>query len=254
MDLNAVGHLEDVRHVVADEDDAQTAVAELPHDVEHLLGLPDPERRGRLVENDHPTAERHRPRDGHGLTLPAGKGLHHLRDVLDGSDPQGADLFLGLSPHRAVVEHPQHASQRATTAHLAAEEEIGRDVEFGREGQVLVHRFDPGRTGVLRAAEAHLGSRHGDGANVRNLRPRQTFDQGRLPGPVVTDQRKDLARVQVDVNPVEGDHRPVGLDQSSGGECRRAVGRRGHRVAPVRRIHWSSATAAMISSPIASVW
>ena len=47
-----VRRLEDVVEVVRDDDHGEALLAEAPHECEHLLGLRDSERRGRLVE-DH---------------------------------------------------------------------------------------------------------------------------------------------------------------------------------------------------------
>ena len=61
-----VGGLEDVVEVVRDQDDAEALLAEAAHEREHLLGLRDAERRGRLVEDDelrvpHAPRARRRP-------------------------------------------------------------------------------------------------------------------------------------------------------------------------------------------------
>ena len=47
-----VGDLEDVVEVVRDDHDAQAALGQPAHEVEHLAGLGDAERGGRLVEDD----------------------------------------------------------------------------------------------------------------------------------------------------------------------------------------------------------
>ena len=52
QDRDPIGALEDVVEVVRDDDDAQVALREAAHQVEHLARLGDPEGRGRLVEDD----------------------------------------------------------------------------------------------------------------------------------------------------------------------------------------------------------
>ena len=52
QDRDPVGDLEDVVQVVRDEHDAEALLAQALDEVEHLAGLRDAERRGRLVEDD----------------------------------------------------------------------------------------------------------------------------------------------------------------------------------------------------------
>jgi Cys-tRNA(Pro)/Cys-tRNA(Cys) deacylase len=150
MDVDAVGDLEHLRHVMADQHHRQTPVADPPDQVEHLAGLLDTEGRGRLVHDHHPAAEHRRPRDRHRLPLTTRQRLHQLADVLHGFDAEGIELFLRLLPHRGPVEQPEHRSQRSGTAYLAAEEEVRRDVHRRSQCQRLVHGLDPGVPGVER--------------------------------------------------------------------------------------------------------
>jgi hypothetical protein len=69
--LDAVTHLEHVRHGVADEYDRNALVAHAFYGFEDILGLHDAERRGRLVEDEHLVRPRHRPGDGNTLALSA---------------------------------------------------------------------------------------------------------------------------------------------------------------------------------------
>ena len=73
-----------VGHVVADQHDAVTPLAQAFDEVEHLGGLGDAERRGRLVEDHDPRVADERAGDRDGLPLPAGQGgdRHpHRRDL-----------------------------------------------------------------------------------------------------------------------------------------------------------------------------
>ncbi len=56
--MDAVGHLEHVRHVVADQDDPEALVTKVLDELEHLSGLADTECRRRFVE-DHNLATEH---------------------------------------------------------------------------------------------------------------------------------------------------------------------------------------------------
>src|SRR3954453_8812660 len=68
---DAVGDLEDVDHVVREEDDGVAGVRQPAHQVEDLSRLGDTERRGRLVEDDELGLPEHGLGDGHGLPLAA---------------------------------------------------------------------------------------------------------------------------------------------------------------------------------------
>ena len=107
VDVDAVGDLEHVRHVVADQDHRQPVVADALDELEHLPGLLDAERGRRLV-HDHELA---RPRRGarhrDALALAARERLHRLAHGAD------ADLqvFICLS---ASSRMPLWSSMRKT--------------------------------------------------------------------------------------------------------------------------------------------
>ena len=105
-DVDPVGELEDVRHVVADQDDGQAALADALDQVEHLTGLLDAERGRRLVHDHEPSRPRRRPRDGDALALAAGEGLDRLGDRLD-ADVELGEVARRLAAHGALVEHAQ---------------------------------------------------------------------------------------------------------------------------------------------------
>ncbi len=80
---DAVGHGAHVFHVVADDDDAEAALAHAFDQVQHFGGLGDAEGRRRLVEHDDLRVEQQRAGDGDGLALAAGKRgdrLAHARE------------------------------------------------------------------------------------------------------------------------------------------------------------------------------
>ena len=54
--------------------------AEAAHELQHLLGLRDAERRRRLVEDDELPVPHHRARDGDGLPLAARERCDRLAD------------------------------------------------------------------------------------------------------------------------------------------------------------------------------
>ena len=64
---------EDVVEVVADQDDAEAAVGQPADQAQHLLGLGDAQRGGRLVEDDELGVPQHGAGDGDGLPLATGQ-------------------------------------------------------------------------------------------------------------------------------------------------------------------------------------
>ena len=145
---DAVGDLEDVGHVVADEDDAEALLGEAPHQVEHLAGLRDAEGRGRLVEHHDLGVPEHGLGDRHGLALTAGErgDRHpHRRHRADRQRRQGAPRRL---LHVGLVEQPG-------VAPLAAEEHVLDDVQVVAEREVLVDDLDAELAGVGRAVDRH---------------------------------------------------------------------------------------------------
>src|ERR1044072_5551851 len=71
MDVDAVGHLEDMRHVVADQDDRHALAADVEDQLEHLARFLHAQRSGRLVHDDDTAAEGGRARDRGTLPPPA---------------------------------------------------------------------------------------------------------------------------------------------------------------------------------------
>src|SRR5215211_2020485 len=197
-------------------------------------GLLHAQRRRRLVEDDHLAAERRRPGDRHALTLAAGQRLDHLRDVLD--------------RHDAAIELAEDLAEDAGRPRLAAEEQVVGDVERWRHGEGLVDGLDAVGPRVDRRPHLDRRAVEQDLALVRQDRARKALDQRRLAGAVVADHGQYLARPQVEVRAGESRHVPVALDQPARLQDR---GRIGRRHAFTFRIHWSIATAAMISTPTA---
>ena len=69
-----VGHRHRLLQIVHDQDDGLSGVARAPDLIEHLLGLADGERGGRLVEDQAARSVDDRSRDRDGLLLAAGQG------------------------------------------------------------------------------------------------------------------------------------------------------------------------------------
>src|SRR5439155_19924542 len=129
---------------------------------------------------------------------------------------------------------------RAAAAQLPPEEDVGRDVERRRDREILVHGFDPDPPSLERRAEAHVLAVEEDLPAVRLDCARQRLDQRGLAGPVVADDRRYLARVELEIGSVQRDDVAIALDEPSGLEDRRL---RAHRC--LRCVSWSTETARM---------
>jgi hypothetical protein len=117
-------------------------------------------------------------------------------------DIQPVEDFLRLLRHRRVVEDAEYAE--APPRPLAAEEDVGGDVEVLGEGQVLVDRLDPLGEGVHRVLDR-------DGLPVHEYLPLvggvdagDHLDEGGLPGAVVAEDGEDLPPAQAEGYPVHG--------------------------------------------------
>ncbi len=259
--MDAVGHLEHLRHVVRDEDDRYAALPDALDQLEHLAGLLHAQRGGRLVEDDHLAAEGGRTSHGHGLALATGQALHGLAHVLQRADAERDHLLLGVLAHAVAVEHPKDRAEGTGSTLLATQEEVAGDVQGRRDREGLVDGLDAVVAGVERRLEGHRLAVEHDLAGARCLGTGQALDQRRLAGAVVADDREDLARVELEVDGVQRDDVAVGLDDVDGlqdGLRRPAAAGRGLLAdgghARALRIHWSTETAAMMRMPTARVW
>ena len=102
--MDAVGHLEDMRHVVADQDDRHALVAHVEDQLQHLARFLHAERRRRLVHDDDAAAEGGRPRHRDALALAAGQRFDRLVDVLDRHQAEIGERCAGLLLHPLAIE------------------------------------------------------------------------------------------------------------------------------------------------------
>ena len=188
LDVDAIGDLEDVRHVVADENHRHPLTPHPLDQLQHLPGLAHAERSGGLVEDDHLGPECRGTGDRDRLALATRECLQPLAYVLDGGDPELVELLARLGAHPTGVELAKHTAQRTAHPLLAAEEHVACDVERGGHGERLVDRFDarPARLSVGLLNDDRLALQQ-DVAAVRLQRAGQAFDQRRLAGAVVAD-------------------------------------------------------------------
>src|SRR5438105_1349387 len=252
MDVDAVGHVEDVGHVVADEDDGQAAPLHVEHELQHLARLFDSERGGGLVHDHHPRAEGGGARHGDALRVAAREGLHRLVHTLDSEQPEGGEPLARLAAHAGPVQVAEERSDQPGPAPLAAEEHVLGHGQRRRQRQVLVDGLDAGGPSVQRRAEVDRPAVHQDLTGVGPEGPRQDLDHGGLAGAVVADHSQYLARLEVEVGVVDGHHLAEALDEPPRLQDRSGWGGAGGVHVASLRIHWSRATATMMSRPTVS--
>ena len=105
---DAVGQIEDVVNVVADQEDADAFLLELLDEVAHLGGLGGTERGGRLVHDQDAGVEVDRAGDGHRLALAAGERHHRRLEALEERIEPAHHLAGGVL-HGDVVERVEAA-------------------------------------------------------------------------------------------------------------------------------------------------
>jgi hypothetical protein len=128
-DLDAVGQLHHLRHVVADEHDRDARVAYPPDQVADMRRLDDAEGGGGLVHEHDLADPGGGPADSDALALPARQVGHHGPGVLE-PDAEVGEGLVGPAAHGRLVQEPELAEQPGADQ-FAAEEQIGRRVELG---------------------------------------------------------------------------------------------------------------------------
>ena len=130
--------------------DAEPALAQPLDEVEHLGGLRDAERRGRLVEDDDARLADERAGDRDGLALAAGERGDrnpHRRDAGAAARAAATTSAAPSRPRRATPLRVQ----------LATEPEVADDVEVVAQREVLVDGRDAEVAGVGRAWRSWSG-------------------------------------------------------------------------------------------------
>ena len=180
--------------------DREALLAEALDEVEHLPGLGDAERRGRLVE-DHDawssTSRPWRPR-------PTGAGRRTARRR--SGAPSGCVVTESAAERLAARASPSSISSRRVQRRRRSSRPrymFWTTSRLSREREVLVDDLDPERGGVLRAVDRDRLALEEDLARVDRVDPGDALDERRLAGAVVADERHDLARRDVEVDLVE---------------------------------------------------
>jgi hypothetical protein len=100
--LNPVCHLEDMGHIVTDENNRESSIPNRANQVEYLTGFADTKRRSRFIHNDEPASEYCRSGHGDSLTLSTRKLLHRTVDSRQ-MKLQLIHFMLGLPSHPVLI-------------------------------------------------------------------------------------------------------------------------------------------------------
>ena len=196
-----VGYLEDVVHVVGDEQRRVPLLGEPAGEVQHHPRLGDAERSRRLVHDHQLRFPEHGLRDRHRLPLAARERGHRLADRAHGRHGEAGEGLAGRFLHRLLVEEDAVLS-------LPSQEHVLHDVQVVTEREILVDGLDPERGGLARGANPNRLSVPEDLPALRSVDPGDALDHHRLAGPVVADERGHLACPYVQVHVDERLHRP----------------------------------------------
>ena len=188
----------------------------------HLGRLGDAERRGRLVEQHDLRLAEQRAGDRDLLALAAGERADLAAQARD-RHRQVREQLAGLVLHPRLVELARDGAGAGRDL-LAAEEEVGDDVEVVAEREVLVDGRDPERGRVLGLGDRDLLAAEADRAGVGGVDAGDRLDHRRLAGAVVADEADHLAGVDGEVDPVQCLDRAESLADSLQLEERSAVG------------------------------
>jgi hypothetical protein len=187
---------------VGDIHDADAAPAQRPQPGEQLVALGGGEGGGRLVEDEqaHVLAEPAGDQDELGGGQPERPGAGPRVDPVGVDQRQGRP---GLAVQRLAVDHAQPAPPAADRGR-PGQEHVAGHVQLGDEGQLLVDGGDAVALGVAAVLEADRLAVDRDGAGVGLVEAGEHLDQGALAGPVLADQRVDLADSHLEVDTTEG--------------------------------------------------
>ena len=183
---------------MGDVDDADAVPPDLLDQAEQLVGLALGERGGRLVQDQHRELGAERLGDLDHLLLGARQASRPAGAGRSGKAEPGEDR-LGAPVQLALVE-------QAATGRLGAEEQVLLDRHLRHQGELLEHRADPERAGVVHRVQLDRLAAKRDAPGVRAQRAGGDRDQGRLAGAVLAEQDVHLARAQVEIDPVERQH------------------------------------------------
>jgi hypothetical protein len=200
QDRDTVPNREDLVEAVGHVDDAEALRSYAAQGLEQHLDLLARQRRGRLVNDEHPrllpVPEGANDRDPGAL---GGAELRHRPANVE-LVAQRAQALLGVAALGAPADAPAERGRD-----LAPERQVLDRAERLDEPEVLVHEAQPGVVRRARVAQLDLLAGQLDPrAGVGLVVARQHLYERRLAAAVLADQRVDLAPPDVEVDAVEG--------------------------------------------------
>ena len=201
---HSIGDLEDLLEAMRHVQHRDSLACQLAQDGEQSLCLAVIERRVRLVENQHLGVLQQHPGELDQLSL---------------GDRYGADRHVEFDVESQPGEHRAGESlhfpgrDESEAGRLSVDEQVGEQRAIGEDAEFLVD--DPDAVVARRPRRRQLDrlTVDRDRAGVRADRPGEGLHQRRLAGPVLTDDRMDRSRGDVEVHRLDGDDAPVGLAQ-----------------------------------------
>src|SRR5579884_1229399 len=182
---DAVGDLEHLVQLVADEDDRLAVGPQALDDLEQLARLLRRQHGRRLVEDEHVRAAVERLEDLDALLLADGDRADE-RGRIDGEPELRGELADALLGSALVEQRP--------VVRLDAEDDVLGDGHHRDEHEVLVHHPDARVDRVARRRERDGPAVQPDLSRVRPVQPVEDVHQRRLAGAVLPEQRMHLPR------------------------------------------------------------
>ena len=210
--------------LVADEDDAATALGETPQQQEDLFRLLRREDGRRLVQDEDARVAIERLEDLDALLL-ADRQSRHLGVGIDVEAERGGQLADPATCLRPVKKSD-------STHGLVAEDDVLRDSQHRNEHEVLMDHADPACDRIRWAGDLRRLAIQQDLTLVGHGQAVQDVHQSGLAGAVLAKQRVDLAGPDIKVDVVVGNHArvalrdPAHLERGDGRRRRHCVWRR----------------------------
>jgi hypothetical protein len=196
QDRDRVGNRLHLLELVRDEDDGPSALPQLPHDPEEVLGLAGGQHGRGLVQDQHAGVPDQCLQDLHPLLHADGQ----VPGQRIGVDPQS--VSFGQLPH--LLAHPAPVQQPQRPGLLVAQSDVLGDREYRDQHEVLMHHADAGRDRVLRRMDGQRLAVGEDRPLVGLGEPVEDVHQRGLAGPILTEQGVDGARDDGKVDVVVG--------------------------------------------------